>query len=373
MDESGNDQSVLSLDERGLSESVQSEVVDRYSKILTFCRGLMEDIEADEDSPGFSRTHKTVPSLYNMLNTLATDGKQIDQVIEGVEADSDNESFRAGKRAVADLCAIKEEMAKMMEELSKKHADLLKKGGSLLGLKRLAEGCSEGFGLEVAKWYGEEAGKAAKIGVKAVSPERDGEGWRVVVIGKDGGLIVLVDDQLRFSGAYPIFGCRVMSFDHYMDVARPALMSIGHWAPPQLGGVILSTRRAGFSPTKDVMDEFLGYVPGKGPTVYRVKAVGGKETQMKSCIVEAVTTGKTASSGSDLKERLARRRSEIQGAAMVVVRKPGKYQGIGGKVDVSNVVERNDHLEFPVELEFNTGLRTKVWVTDEDVDVALSR
>jgi hypothetical protein len=360
----------VSPEGEGLVESIQSEVVDRYANILAFCRGLLKDIEDEDVMPNPPRGRKTVNVLYNMLSTLAPEGKQIDQVMGKIE-EEDEDQKGEGKRTARNLAEIKEQLLEMMALLERKHADLLKSGMSLTGLPRFAAGAPDGFGEEVARGYGQEAGEASGIGVKAVSVEKDGEGWKVIVVGESSAMAVLVDGQLRFAGAYPLCGCQPMSYDHYAEVIRPALMRIGHWAPPELGGVLLSIRPEGFSPSEDTLDEFVGYVPGKGPTTYRIYVAGGQETKTRSCRI-GTAMGKSASAIPDMGADLARRREKLEKASLVVVRKPGEYQGMGGTVDKSSIVERNDHLEVLVNLKFDTGLPQDLWVTDEDIEVALN-
>lgn len=171
----------------------------------------------------------------------------------------------------------------------------------------------------------------------------------------------MIGTDLSYRGIVPLGGrCSSGSMSHYFSMVRPSMEAIGHIRPIGEDFVMLPKQSL-----VEGVDSYDGFDVADGsPVIVGVKMLGGKRTKEPTySYVRRVP--KTASS-----EKAMRNAEAISKASMVMIQMPGsQYDGMAGTVDSSQMVHHNDHIEFPVSLEYDTGLRTELWVTDDDVKI----
>jgi hypothetical protein len=216
---------------------------------------------------------------------------------------------------------------------------------------------------EVASHYSATACGACGMGEATIEGVKDVCGdLGLICRGNDElRVLIVVGTDLSFRGIVPIDGqCLPGSMDHYFNMVRPALQAIGHFRP--VGEDFIIFPKLSIAAASDSYDGF--DVSDNSPVTITFKMNGGKKTKNSTYSYER-SERKTASS-SKMKENA----TAITDAGLVMIDKPGsKYDGMAGSVDASKILYHNDHIEFPVSLEYDTGQKVELWVTDGDVKV----
>jgi len=370
------------------SERIKSSMVDKYMASLNFFREIYSDILADEADDSYNALHRTVPILITLLDDTAGAGKQLDLVIAEVENSTRSDFDVPDGKAVGDedashyvsrvLIDIRGEMQEMLSRLNEQFSQFVE--ASFSGIIKTASTDGEEFeydgpdgndiGAELVKHYVTESCKACGMAAPRIEDATEScEDMTVLVRGEDGKkVIVVIGSDLTFRGVYPASSNSYASYDHYREMFRPALSTIGHIRP--VGEDFIIFCKYPQSDTVSDGDVYAAYdIEKHEPVVARIVVSGGKKTKSPSySIVSEPMMAKAASYDSRTNTTVNDNAVAILESPMVKVQIPGsQYDGMAGVVDASRMVTRNDHVEFPVMLEYDTGLKTEVWVTDDDV------
>jgi hypothetical protein len=373
-------------------DSIKAALVSKYRSFYEFCRNLYAEIVADEGNKAYNDLHTTVPVLDKMLEDAAGPDKQIEQLVREIEESTsedavDEESPEPGdldpdsmtNMASADLLSLRDMMRDLQKLLKKHFPEFIKvETASSRGLR--AYGSSEDLAdlaAALLSHYAETASEVAGMGRPMFEDLCCCEDGVVLTFrGRGAGrACVVMGDDMTFRGVYPLGNVAPHTYRHYADMLKPAMAEIGHWRPSGQDFVVLAAT-PGARSGKDC-DEFDALtLPKTGSecrkSIARVSFRGGVKTGNRSFSVGLVPIV-AASYEQQMKQVLEENARDIANASLVKIKTPGKYEGIAGTVDSSRIVLRNDHLEFPVMIEFDTGLKTEVWMTDDDVEIYLRR
>jgi hypothetical protein len=296
---------------------------------------------------------------------------------EDPEEDPDVDDVR--NEASLELLTVRDMMRDLQELLKQKFPSFINiQQASAAGAKKYAgSGELAALAAEMVVHYARTAAAAAGMGDPVFEDISESDGCCVLSFGERNGsrkACVITGDDLTFRGIYPLNGPPVMSYDHFEDMIRPAMSAIGHWCPLGSSAVAVprTPRGCGMHPGIHRFEAF-STDGSREPMVMSVSPSGGKKTRCRSCRLN-FSPLREASYAAQMKDALINNARDIAEAYLVKVVRPGsKYEGMAGTVDPAKITVRNDHIEFPVMLEYETGLKTEVWLTDDDVEVYLGR
>lgn len=361
------------------SEEIKSTMVDKYMASLNFFRGIYEDILVDEADDSYNALHRTVPILSKLLDDTSGEGKQLDLVIAEVE-NSTRDDFDvpegqgvgegdASHRASRTLMDIKGEMQKILAALKERFGDFIEAcyGGLV---KSAASVDRNDICAEIVRHYVKESCRSCGMHHPQIESATDAGDDITISVRDSGGrrFIVMIGPDMTFRGIHPADSSEYGSYSHYQNMFRPALSAVGHIRPVGENFIVLCRYpKSGPDDDGDIYDAY--DVESNEPVVARVVMSGGKKTKSPSysIVTEPIIT-KMASYGDRTETTVGDNAKKIMESPMVKINIPGsKYDGMAGTVDASRMMTRNDHVEFPVMLKYDTGLKTEVWVTDDDV------
>lgn len=361
------------------SESIRSGVVEKYREMYGFFSKIYTDILADQADDSYNALNRTVPILSKLIDDVAGDGKEIDKVIGEMEQSirSDFEEPQEGASVADDqvrdddsrsLMEIKAAMTEMLRRLKENFGRFIQ--ACTVGLEKNASIDMNDVGAVIARHYVDEACSACKIPNHKIEDVVESCGDMCITVKDSSGrrFMVIVGDDMSFRGIYPVGGCGCGSYRHYHDMFRPALSAIGHTKP--IGKNFIMLCRYPSSAVDDDGDVYDAYdVERKKPVIARIVVSGGKRTKSPSySIVSEDPVMKVASSIDSMRSTIRDNARKIAEYPMVKINIPNsKYHGMAGTVDIDRMVHHNDHVEFPVMLKYDTGLKTELWVTDDDV------
>jgi len=371
-------------------DEIKAELVDKYRNFYEFCSELYADILADSDNETYNELHVTVPTLDKMLDDAAGPGKQIDMLVneieksttedlESEELEEDPDLENVSNEASVELLTVRDMMRELQGLLKEKFPAFINiQRAASAGAKKYA-GSQEMAVLaaEMVVHYAKAAAAASGMGELTFDDISESDGCCIVTFRERNGdrrACVITGDDLTFRGIYPLNGISVMSYDHFEDMIRPSMSAIGHWKPLGSSMVVLPRTPPGCETNSDrhCFEAF----PTDGSRrrmMMTAEPRGGKRTRCRSCDMKFCPF-REASYAARMKDALISNAKDIAESALVKVVRPGsKYEGMAGTVDPAQIVVRNDHIEFPVMLEYETGLETEVWLTDDDVEVYLGR
>jgi len=385
------------VDGKKTMTEVQQGVVDGMVYRWNAFVARMKDIRHDEESNMDNRLYKTVPSLEKLLSDSI---KTIDSVIPEIEGDTaDSEVFDEKKKytehnvqneASVYLIRIADKMKTMRSRLKKDFTAVLDVGAlpegpapvpvkqtvALRGITRYAAILGDDPDL-LANMLADTADAVKNsLGggyVRHIERTCD-DGWLFLVKTTRGEFGVRIGDDALFRGMFPAgTTCSkypYMSLSFWNDVMKPAMGAVGHWFDPDTGYLMLPETVAASarvsdddSRTADVLKAFNTKTGEK--CACEIISKRGRHTKGDICRVRPCSTLSRAASTS-----LEARINRLKDATMVRVTAPGsKYYGVAGPMDPERMKVRNDYVEIPVRIQFDTGLETEVWMADEDVEV----
>jgi hypothetical protein len=371
----------------GSGNLIKSMLVDKYVSMLEFCRNIYSDIVMDSNNDSYNNLNRTVPTLNKLLDDTAGSGKQIELLINEIET-STNDTFPT--EPVSDITSDD------VENVSSKRLIMVRDA-----MRELQSILKENFSRFITASYGKmkksaTAGEVLPIlagnmisnyinsvcgALELVSPVLEdmvesGGDCVCTIRSEDRRIAVVIGGDLTFRGVIDLLS-PPFTYQQYLDVLRPAICAIGHIRPLECGDIILLAESDGTA-----IDSYGGFrIPKYGGETERITAVvqpvGGRKTKISSYIIKVSSplSRQASTSFSDRMVATLRDNAEnIANAALVKVSKPGsQYDGMAGTVDPDKIVISNDHVEFPVSVEYDTGLRTDVWLTDDDVEIYMSK
>ncbi len=352
-------------------EGVRIMIVDKYMASLEYFHSVYRDILADSNDDSYNNLHRTVPILNTLLEDTAGTGKQLDLVVNQMEMSVDG-NYTAPEDGSVDIDAISHPDAITLLEIKEAMHDLLtvlKRDfsrflqASSKAMKKNASFDPADMISEVASYYSSSACCACGMGESVIEGVKDVCGDLGLVCRGDSGnrVLVMIGTDLSYRGVMPLDGSIAPgSASHYHKMIRPAMEAIGHMRPVGEKVVIIPRQSLGTG-----LDSYTGFDVHTGsPSVIGINMIGGKKTK-EPTFSYVISTPKSATS-----EKAMKNAESIKAASLVMVKKPeSKYDGMAGTVDVSKMQFHNDHIEFPVSLEYDTGVKTELWLTDDDVIV----
>jgi hypothetical protein len=353
--------------------SLRTMLVDKYMKTVYFLKGIYDDIVDDYNDESYNNLDRTVPILNKLLDDTAGDGNQLDLVINQMEK-SITDKYEPPDDGTVDEQNITSDDSKK----------IIRMRDWMRGLKKVLENnfpqfitavsrselkkTSGSMGIadfinDIAMDYCNKACKSCGMGSPRIESVKDLCGdLGILCRGRKGArAVVVVGTDLTYRGIMPISGkFHHGSMDHFMEMLRPSMNAIGHIRP--IGHDFIIVNRQEKSSGYNCFD---GYVIGDMEhVIVNVEPLGGKKTKHPSC---SYRIDKIRSASTD---KCVKNANEISQASMVTIKIPGsEYDGIAGTVDPSKILFRNDHIEFPVSIKYDTGSTVDLWVTDEDVTI----
>ena len=180
-------------------DDVQQQMVDRYSKMLSFCENLWENIQQEDRNPAFARLDKKIPTLDKMISDMVDQDKQIDQLITEVQGSPKGgeqlSTVEPTNEASAELIEIKERLQKIRDALRKQFGEFLEKKAFLLRLAQTDQAALR-LVLDLMLDMAREAAEAVGMDSPTVlGVDDDGEACRIKLGVEDGEdrLTVLID------------------------------------------------------------------------------------------------------------------------------------------------------------------------------------
>ena len=125
--------------------------------------------------------------------------------------------------------------------------------------------------------------------------------------------------------------------------------------------------------TDDSVDRYRAYqIGGKRGVADAVFSGSGSGERSYSFRLSSIGKKASSSYSKQMSDTVRANAQRLADASLVQIVKPSsKYNGMAGKVVTDGIKIRNDHVEFPVELEYDNGFRFTVWFTDDDVEIYL--
>jgi len=376
---------------------VQQGIVDGMVNRWNAFVARMKDIHHNHDNDDINSLQKTVPSLDKLLGDSAT---TIDSIISQIETDTSEEAALGEEKEYTEenveneasvyLIRTCDKMKKMRNRLKTEFKEFLEVGALPEGpapVPMEQTGSSRGM-RKYASLLGDDPDLFADLIADIVELVRDAlgggyvrniertnvDGWVFMIRTPRGEYGVRIGDDALFRGVFPSGSTCAkypyMSISFWNDVVKPSMSAVGHLLDLPSGYLLLPETVAAMVPLVEddtrITDVLKAFNTGNGQKcACEVVTRRGRRTKGDMyCIRPHVSLSTSASTNLD--ERIGR----LKNATMVKVVRPGsKYEGIAGAVDPERMKVRNDYLEVPVRIKFDTGLETEVWMSDEDVEV----
>jgi len=376
---------------------VQQGVVDGMMARYRAFRARMKEIRHDHNDEQGNSLQKTVPSLDKLLFDSV---KVIDSIIPEIESDTSEVAALGGEKEYTEknvdneasvyLLRICEKMKKMRKALKTEFGDFLEAGALPEGPlpPPVKETASNTKMCRYASLLDDDPDLLADIiadHIESICSAEGGghvrniektcdSGWLFLVKTARGEFAVSIGDDALFRGLFPSGDtCRkypFMSLGFWNDIMKPAVAAVGHWLDSQSGFLILpETAKISVPASNDgskSVDVLKAFNTGTGSdSACEISLKRGKRTRGDLCCIRSVLLISTASA-PNMESRL----QKFKNATMVTVVKPGsKYNGIAGSIDPERMKVRNNYIEIPVRIKFDTGLETEVWMADDEVEV----
>jgi len=379
-------------------DEVQQGIVDGMLHRWNAFVARMKDVRYNRDNEDVNSLQTMVPSLEKLLGDSSL---TIDSIVSQIETDTSEEAALSGEKKYTEnnseneasvyLIRISNKMKKMRNRLKVDFKEFLESGalpegptpapmeqvgGASTGMRKYASLLSRDPDL-LAELVADtvELVRDALGGGYVRNIERSSEdGWIFMVKTPRGEFGVRIGDDALFRGMFPSGSTCTeypyISIAFWNDIMKPSMSAVGHLLDLSSGHLLLpqtvaSTVQVSDDGSKitDVLKSF-NIRSGKKCACEVATRRGRRIKGDMYCIRPCSTL--SASASTNLNDRINR----LKNATMVTVVKPGsKYEGVAGAVDPERMKVRNDYLEVPVRIKFDTGLETEVWMSDEDVEV----
>lgn len=376
---------------------VQQGIVDGMVHRWNAFIARMKDIRHDEENEQRNELQKTVPSLEKLLSDSI---RTIDTIVPEIERDTSEEAVLEENRefdeknvdneASVYLLRLQEKMKKMRKRLKEDFNKILEKGALPEGpAPPPVEPTASARALtKHAGLLKEDPDLLANIMADHVEAVRDSlgggyvrdisrkpdDGWLFLIKTTKGQFGVRIGDDAIFRGMFPA-GRTCAEYPHmslafWNDILKPAMAAVGHWLDDASGHLVLpETVAASVETTEDgskVVDVLKGFnTRTREKCACEMLSKRGRRVKGDMCRVRSRRLANVSAS-NNLEARIGR----LKNATMAKVVDPdSKYQGIAGPVDPERMKVRNDYIEVPVRIKYDTGLETEIWMADDQIEV----
>lgn len=376
---------------------VQQGIVDGMLNRLNSFIVRLKEIRHDHENDDANSLQKTVPSLDKLISDSS---KVISSIVSEIETNTSEVAALETGRVFTDknvdneasvyLLRIDRKMNRIKKRLKDDFAEFIEAGqlpegptpppmesmGSSHGMCKYASLIKEDSDLlaDIAADHVEKAVESLGSGhVRHIERTWD-EGWSFLIKTARGEFCVRIGDDALFRGMFPAGKTCVeyphMSLAFWNDIMKPVMNRIGHWLDSESGLLILpetvSDPESGTDDGSRVADVLKSFNIADGTkSACRVLSKRGRRVKGDLCRIQPIAI-LTVTASTNIESRV----NALKDATMVMVTRPGsQYEGIAGSVDPERMKIRNDYIEIPVMIKFDTGLSTEVWMSDEDVEV----
>jgi len=355
-------------------DEVKSMLIDKYLSQLEFMRGIYRDIVSDSNDDSYNNLQRTVPILNQMISDAADPGKQLDLMIKEMEMsfdgtfpdDTDSPTSEQVDHPYSKrMVSIRDAMRDLKELLSRDFEKFIQAiSRNFTKIAGDSKSVLQDLAGDMMAHYAGAACRACKISGAALEDIVEVGGDYMAVVRHDNSRYgIFMGGDLAFRGMIPLSSSCPYTYQNYIKYFRPCLAEIGHAKPMNADGLIV------FPVGSE--DCYKAFVIGSGEAEAMVK-FAGTSTRSKSYSFDVSQIKKEASFSNRMRDTLERNAKHLAESSLVKVTRPdSKYFGMAGEVDTGQISIKNDHVEFPVVLEYDNGFRFSVWFTDDDVEIYL--
>lgn len=356
--------------EKEQKDSIKSRVVDQFNRKAVMFIKFIDQIEHFNDR---SKLQERVTMLKDQFDQFT---KSVTDTVHEFEGDTEPESeieeqdiqqigFEEVKDPYArDLVKLKKRIRKFYKKLKKKFGDYLE-ADSISFLKKLAS-VEEEFKRDILLDFGDSIIRSIQFkNPRVISLETDDTESRILISTDSGDLVVKFSNQLVMTEILPLGGFSsshpYMTHRFYNEIWMPIFLSVGNYmldedhivVPDQPTDV-----KIGYSEGKYLRNVFVGFdIRDNSKVKVNVYIIGNHSPIQKTCMFSVASKDKENFINKELESS---KRDLLSSQMVLCVNSGTKYDGIAGKIQRDQTVDRSGYFEVPVTFTFDTGAEETV-------------